>query len=426
MNPEYLSQDWQSNKSVVERNKYMFEHKLACDVTFLVGPGRTPVEAHKYVLISSSPVFYAMFIGPCSAETGHLVNTPDIDVETFNQFLQYLYCDKLIVDGNNVLAILYLAKKYCVQKLITQCLNVLKKDLSHHNVCTVMECAHRYGYDNMMSECIRVIQQDPATVFGDEDFFELCADCLARIIKDDELPIEEEKLFKIIWEYGKKKCETRKVEPSSANIKTVLGDVIHHIRFPLMSEKFYKEEVIPSGIIPDNETVPLNHYVTTPRKFIYTVQRFCGLGPEHSYKRYNADAICFTCSHNLLIHGIQIYGCSQGGGELKVILKLEEGPSWVPMSSKHKDIKTDGKTKTYDIHFDKPVMTVKDKVYCFHLVISGAATYSGKLGLESVTKGEVTFTFTKSDRSSNNTTPTTGQIPGIIYEQLQDGHCVIP
>ena len=60
-------------ESVLESNRYMFEHKDACDVTFLVQypsdeqPTRIP--AHKYVLYSRSPVFYAQFCGsvepPC-------------------------------------------------------------------------------------------------------------------------------------------------------------------------------------------------------------------------------------------------------------------------------------------------------------------------------------------------------------------------
>ena len=29
--------DWQSNKTFAETNKYMWTHKIDCDVTFLVG-----------------------------------------------------------------------------------------------------------------------------------------------------------------------------------------------------------------------------------------------------------------------------------------------------------------------------------------------------------------------------------------------------
>jgi hypothetical protein len=65
----------------------MFEHEIACDVTFVVGPTKDTVHAHKYVLISRSPVFYAMFCGPM-AESGGDVVIPDVDLRAFRSLLR--------------------------------------------------------------------------------------------------------------------------------------------------------------------------------------------------------------------------------------------------------------------------------------------------------------------------------------------------
>ena len=70
-------QPWHQDKSMLSCNKYMFENSLATDVTFSVrdilypaktSPGEEAkesqgrmIDAHKYVLMARSPVFWKMF-----------------------------------------------------------------------------------------------------------------------------------------------------------------------------------------------------------------------------------------------------------------------------------------------------------------------------------------------------------------------------
>ena len=56
--------DWQSSKkTVLERNTFMFDNELMSDVSFVCGKSRRIFHAHKYVLATSSAVFFAMFYG---------------------------------------------------------------------------------------------------------------------------------------------------------------------------------------------------------------------------------------------------------------------------------------------------------------------------------------------------------------------------
>ncbi len=88
-------QDWQLGKNVLECNKYMFENSIECDITFTFQPSdrkETNMEgqllsAHKYVLISRSPVFFAMLAGPARDESG-LVGIEDIDIDSFREMLR--------------------------------------------------------------------------------------------------------------------------------------------------------------------------------------------------------------------------------------------------------------------------------------------------------------------------------------------------
>ena len=96
-------EDWQQNKSVLQCNKYMFENQLHCDVTFTFknknstttfietekGANLRPnfVSAHKYVLMSRSPAFYANFTGP-NKGTICTVNVEDVDKAVFVKMLR--------------------------------------------------------------------------------------------------------------------------------------------------------------------------------------------------------------------------------------------------------------------------------------------------------------------------------------------------
>ena len=84
--------DWNSRQqSVLESNKYMFENKVACDVTFLVqypADGQpTRIPAHKYVLYSRSPVFFAQFCETAAPPGGDIL-IDDIPADAFAELLR--------------------------------------------------------------------------------------------------------------------------------------------------------------------------------------------------------------------------------------------------------------------------------------------------------------------------------------------------
>ena len=80
-----LDDDWQNKGGVLECNQYMLDNQIDSDVTFLLpGPGESSVtiHAHKYVLVSRSPVFFAMLNGPL-AEKNRRIKITDITPEGF-------------------------------------------------------------------------------------------------------------------------------------------------------------------------------------------------------------------------------------------------------------------------------------------------------------------------------------------------------
>ena len=87
------SESWQTGKTLAEGMRYMFDNKVATDVSIEVGPtdGKTVIfEAHKFVLIASSEVFECMFSSgmmECSGTVAK-VRVEDIDPDIFKELLK--------------------------------------------------------------------------------------------------------------------------------------------------------------------------------------------------------------------------------------------------------------------------------------------------------------------------------------------------
>jgi len=73
----------------------MLNHELACDIEFAIGLNADVVRAHKYMLASRSPVFFAMFHG--SLGTVHHDKPLVIPDTTANAFRTMLQLVKLCI-----------------------------------------------------------------------------------------------------------------------------------------------------------------------------------------------------------------------------------------------------------------------------------------------------------------------------------------
>jgi BTB/POZ domain-containing protein 3/6 len=114
------------------------------------------IPAHKYVLATGSSVFYAMFFGGL-AENKSEISVPDVEPSAFLTMLRYLYCDEIQLEADNVLATLYVAKKYIVPHLCRACVNFLEMSLSAKNACLLLSQSRLFEEPDLMQRCWEVL-----------------------------------------------------------------------------------------------------------------------------------------------------------------------------------------------------------------------------------------------------------------------------
>ncbi len=82
---------WQTSTSVLEANTKMLNEEIATDVAFLVGevPNQKVIRAHKYILMSRSPVFFGMLAGDMlESHSAEPVEVPDGRPDAFSALLR--------------------------------------------------------------------------------------------------------------------------------------------------------------------------------------------------------------------------------------------------------------------------------------------------------------------------------------------------
>lgn len=262
--------DWQARLSALECNHYMFEHQIHCDVHFRVGTHAQVLGAHRYVLESRSDVFTVMFHGPLAEKD--VIDVPEIELEDFKEFLRFLYTDDGPVDADNVLVLLYSAKKYNVDTLVRRCVDFLADNLCAETACFLMEQGHIFNEDGLRKTALTYISEHARTVLSGPHVHDLCKECLVHVLRSDQLKAPETEIYECALRWASAECERRGRADSGWDRRVVLGSAFCHIRFPLLPPRYFLDNVMRYDVLTMREKLELTRYFLDSDK--YPLQTF--------------------------------------------------------------------------------------------------------------------------------------------------------
>ncbi|WAR25067.1 BTBD6-like protein [Mya arenaria] len=447
--------DWQAGLSLVDACRHMLTEGISTDVLFLVGKEKTSVSAHKFILVCRSPVFQAMLSGDF-ADGRDPIEVPDIDIATFKSLLEFMYSDETKVTGENVLALLYASKKYGVNQLVKRCLTFLTDGQTVDNVCSILEQAHFYSEETYRRKCVDFIERNAPDVLQSDTFSDLCKDCARLVLSSDDLQCDEQTTLAAITSWAEKQCDNQGLDKSSENLRTVLGDVLYLVRFPLLDKTYFTNVVSENSLLIETEVLELFKYFyktgaqtkvfeTKPRnirgaisgkrsgkkthtklatdaspddKSIQTCVRFSAVCEDGSwYCGGETDAIAFSVESKIWLHGILVYGSYIGEGSYDVRTCVLDNAD-AELVKINTSIRTTEQQLTYVILFENAIPLEEDKKYIVTTKLTNAGgvdTYQGLNGKVNVDVNNVRFTFSKTRHSRNGTDVKIGQIPGLLF-----------
>ena len=295
---------WQTSKStVLERNMHMFNNPVMSDIKFVFPDhDKQSIPAHKYVLATSSPVFFAMFYGELR-ETKETIEIRESDPDIFLQFLCFLYCDEVTYqDENNAIQLWYLADKYDVPSLVTKCLDFLDGAIKPLNAFDIIPHARKLNTEKLEESCWEVIDYNAQDIIDDNSFSELSHELLLEFVKRSSLRIDELSLFKAVDRWATKRCADETKAVNGASKRSLLGeDLVEHIRFQAMSPQEFSNVVITSDLLSKDEIIDVLRTLSSvsfSRRFKFSsyprTQRdvsidSCALGTEYGpYSHYRS------------------------------------------------------------------------------------------------------------------------------------------
>jgi len=397
------------------------------------------ISAHKLVLSISSPVFEAMFYGELK-ETRDSIELPDCEYDSLLELFRYMYSDEVNLSGSNVMAVLYLAKKYMVPSLADKCTEYLEDNLDSSSVFSILPSAQKYEEKNLVDECWKVIDKETEEAVKSDGFATIERSLLEAVVVRNTLMIEEIELFKAVDLWATKQCEKQGLAADGATKRRILGEeVIKGIRFPTMKHEDFATVVLDSEILRKKEIVSLVKYIHSASKipvgfpetkrsgFGGDIQRCCRFGSLSTglvsqYDSRRGDAISFSVDKDTELRGVCLFGSENNTYQVELeIMNTMNRTCLVSKTGNFASKLIQSEKYSYhgfEVMLDEKVLLAKNTMYWLCAYISGPDSLCGGGGVSSVKCGEVFLAFFESTYISvyhdNKSNVQVGQFPEFL------------
>lgn len=386
-------------------------------------------------------------------------------------YFRFLYTEEARLAGVSFEKVMQLAEKYEVRELI-KCL--LEDQLNGMRVDDFCPFVHKYEdhmIDVLKFKCLEYVFKQPYAVFQSGTFQQLPLAFLKEILGHERLVMQEDNICTAVLLWASKSCEIHNKEVNGKNQREALSDVLYLIRFPLLSQDYFTENVSEKELLTPQEEVqllkyfltkknPPEHFIATKREapstpFAYVplkpgqklpslncglhavgsfpilspdirsgskyVSRFSERGIGWGYRNDKTDAIGFTVDKDIVLTHVYVYGLCRDNGDMNVNMIVRDEHNH-DLSCTELKVRCDIKNETglYEVGVENAVGSYGVRLNSrtkYHVVLSikTGNTFYGKSGKEECFADGATFEFFDSEFSTNNTSVKIGQVAGMKF-----------
>lgn len=185
---------------------------------------------HKMILSSLSQYFWAMFRSGMRESIGGVVELQNIDCETFETILRFMYTGCAAITKDNVESLLEAVVMLQIRCLQEQCELFLKKNIRPENCLGIWRLASSLNCEGLAKKSWTYILEFFSTVSEMEEFGHLSIDDLIAVINDNDLNTSsEEEVCDAVMNW---------VEADSVNRQKNIAKLFQFIRFPMIKREY--------------------------------------------------------------------------------------------------------------------------------------------------------------------------------------------
>lgn len=217
------------------------KQNLLCDVILCAEGVETP--AHKTVLASCSPYFYAMFTSFTESKA-EKITLQGIDGNALLLLVDYVYSAEIQVTEDNVQVLLPAANLLQLTDVRDACCEFLQSQLHPSNCLGIRAFADLHGCLELLMAADSYTEQHFIDVVESEEFLALSAAQVCKLISSDKLAVpSEEKVFEAVMTWVNHELDNRQIH---------LAQLMEHVRLPLLSQEFLVQRVEEEPLLKSN------------------------------------------------------------------------------------------------------------------------------------------------------------------------------
>lgn len=210
----------------------MYRQNLLCDV-ILIADG-IEIPAHKMILASCSPYFYAMFTGFEESRQDR-ITLVGVDYHALQLLVEYVYTSLVEVTEENVQVLLTAANLLQLTDVRDACCDYLQTQLDPSNCLGIRDFADMHSCIDLFNYADTYIEQHFAEVVQFDEFLNISHVQVENLVRSDSLLVpSEEKVFESVISWIQVDSEAR---------LPYLACLMQHVRLPLLSQEYLVQRV---------------------------------------------------------------------------------------------------------------------------------------------------------------------------------------
>lgn len=195
-----------------------------CDVRLEVGPEAFAV--HRLVLAASSPYFAALLAGGMKESGRDVVRIAGVEADIFGTLLDFIYTGVVSIGEHNVQELIVAADMLQLSEVVELCCEFLKGQIDPLNCIGLFQFAEQIACHDLLEFTESYIHAHFLEVQGGEEFLALTKEQLVKILRSEDLSIEDEyQVFVAAMQWILKDLGKR---------RKYVVEVLEPVRFPLL------------------------------------------------------------------------------------------------------------------------------------------------------------------------------------------------